>query len=674
MDSPHQQLRRIIGLRLQASLKEWEYQMFHKMKIAARLLVGFGVLMLLLAGIAGFSVYSGQSSQQAVADLMRIKSNEVLEQQVEKEIYLGRLHFWRLLARGETADYDKAEDAFRNSQEIFSELMAKTIDPARRAKLEDLGRNIATYKSGADRFKEIKGHNPNADTPEALVIFKSTTVPGNNIEIIGKDLSDSYGKAAKERANTTLELISTVITVSWIIGVISILAGGALAFAIGRGISNPINAMTTSMTAMAEGNLSVEVKGFDNDKEFGPMAHAIAVFRENALERARLEETARSERQHELQRQSVMEGLISRFRILVAEVVTAMGSETGRMKGTARTLTDVAFRADQTAGSARNAAADSSVNIQTVSVAAEELTASINEISSQIRGASKRASQATEIARQTDHNISSLVDISNRVGAVVEMIRTIAQQTNLLALNATIEAARAGDAGKGFAVVASEVKTLAGHTAKATDEIAAQITAIQEATQQAVTDIRAITVAVGEIDSMTNAVAASVEQQSEATGEIARAISQASASSKNASTDVEHVASVIGETNTEAGRVTDATGLLVTSTNRLAEAVEGFLTDLSQDVKNRRDATRRLSTEAVVIQANGARAKTKLIDISDTGAKVVATVDFGNSGDRVILEFEDQTSAPAKLVWLKDGFAGVQFDQPLRSRAEARAA
>jgi methyl-accepting chemotaxis protein len=263
--------------------------------------------------------------------------------------------------------------------------------------------------------------------------------------------------------------------------------------------------------------------------------------------------------------------------------------------------------------------------------------------------------------------MSGLVDISNKVGAIVEMIRTIAQQTNLLALNATIEAARAGDAGKGFAVVASEVKTLAGHTAKATDEIAEQIAAIQGATHQAVTDIRAITFAVSEIDSMTNAVAASVEQQSEATGEIARAISQASQSSKNASQDVENVASVIGETNTEAGRVTDATGLLADSTKRLAEAVEGFLSDLSTDVKNRREAMRGLTTEAVLVQVNGVRAKTKLIDISDTGAKVVATAGL-SPGDRIIVEFEDQSRAPSKLVWVKDGFAGVQFDQPLGSR------
>jgi methyl-accepting chemotaxis protein len=646
--------------------------MFQKMRIAARLLVGFGVLMLLLASVVGFSAYSGRSTQKAVGDMMHYKGNELLNQEVERQIYQARYRFFRLLARGDAADYDKAQDAFRLAQDTFSELTAKTSDPRRHAKLEELSRQIASYKTEADRFKEIKGHNPNIDTPEAKAILAAADGPGARIEALAKDLSDDYATSAKDAEGATNAEISTAGVISLIIGLISVLLGGALAFVISRSIADPLKAVTAAMTAMAEGNVAVELKGFDSDKEFGAMARAIAVFRDNAVERKRLEDTARSEREHERLRQSMMEALIGRFRTLIVEIVATMGSETSKMKGTARNLTDVATRADKTAGSARDAASDSSVNIQTVSVAAEELSASISEISAQIQGASKRANEATEIARQTDHNISGLVEVSNRVGAIVEMIRTIAQQTNLLALNATIEAARAGDAGKGFAVVASEVKALAGQTAKATDEIAAQIGAIQGATQQAVTDIRAITVAVDEIDSMTNTVAASVAQQSEATGEIARAISQASTSSRNASADVENVASVIGETNAEAGRVTDATGLLADSTNKLAEAVEGFLRDLNSDVKNRREATRRLSTEAIVIHVNGARARTKLQDVSDTGAKLVATPELKN-GDRIVLEFEDEVRAPATLVWLREGFAGVKFDQPLSSSANAKA-
>jgi methyl-accepting chemotaxis protein len=306
-------------------------------------------------------------------------------------------------------------------------------------------------------------------------------------------------------------------------------------------------------------------------------------------------------------------------------------------------------------------------------VAAEQLTASIGEISQQIRGAGERASRATGLAGQTDANISGLLELAEKVGSIVEMIRGIAQQTNLLALNATIEAARAGEFGRGFAVVASEVKTLAGQTAKATDEIASQITAIQGATRRAVEDIRAITHAVGEIDDVTNAIASSVAQQSEATSEIASSISRASDSSTTASQNVAQVAAVIGETNSEAGRVSSATGLLSGSAKKLAEAVEQFLREVTQDVKNRRAATRRTSTVGAMILANGSRVTATIIDISDTGAKIIAPEGLGE-GDRFTMEFEDNVRMPARLVWLRDGFAGAQFDRPLSAMGDKQAA
>jgi methyl-accepting chemotaxis protein len=254
------------------------------------------------------------------------------------------------------------------------------------------------------------------------------------------------------------------------------------------------------------------------------------------------------------------------------------------------------------------------------------------------------------------------------VGEIVEMIRTIAQQTNLLALNATIEAARAGDAGKGFAVVASEVKLLAGQTTRATEEIAMQVSAIQTATRSAVVEIRSIATAVSEIDTLTDAVATAVEQQSQATEEIARAISRASGSSTTASNDVANVALVIGETNSEAGRVTSATELLSNSARTLTEAVNTFLLDLTGDIKDRRLAVRRRSTMAIVILADDRRLKTNMVDMSDTGVKMVATEGLGD-GDRFVMEFEDRTRVSARIVWLRDGFAGAQFDQALSSTA-----
>ncbi len=440
-----------------------------------------------------------------------------------------------------------------------------------------------------------------------------------------------------------------------------------------RMIIGPILQLAVFLEALAQHNLEVTTHLGKQHNEIGRMARAADVFRDNAVERTRLEETARLERQSELQRQAKLEQLIVQFRGVMGQIVTAVGSEAESMSGTATNLNDVATRAERSAGNARDAASESSRSIHSVSVAAEQLTASIGEISQQIRGAGERASRATGLAAQTDVNISSLLELAEKVGSIVEMIRGIAQQTNLLALNATIEAARAGEFGRGFAVVASEVKTLAGQTAKATDEIASQITAIQGATRRAVEDIRAITHAVGEIDDVTNAIASSVAQQSEATSEIASSISRASDSSTTASQNVAQVAAVIGETNSEAGRVSSATGLLSGSAKKLAEAVEQFLREVTQDVKNRRAATRRTSTVGAMILANGSRVTATIIDISDTGAKIIAPEGLGE-GDRFTMEFEDNVRMPARLVWLRDGFAGAQFDRPLSAMGDKQAA
>ena len=465
----------------------------------------------------------------------------------------------------------------------------------------------------------------NGDLAGAVKLFSTTDLAARRAmaSVVSKDLNFNVGEGEKAaEASEAIFFQSRQMLLATI--ALAAALGAAMSFILIVGVVSPVRSVTAALVKLAAGDLSVAGSGAERHDEIGLLVRSLNIFREAIAERERLEDTARAERQNELRRQTMLEQLVDRFRSLVSEVVMSVDSEADTMSGTARTLNDVAFKAEQTAGAARSAVSDSSVNIQAVSTAAEELTASIAEISKQIKGAGERASHATNIARQTDHGISGLVELAEKIGAIVEIIRTIAHQTNLLALNATIEAARAGDAGRGFAVVASEVKTLAGSTARATDEIAEQIAAIQAATHSAVKEIRKITVAVAEIDEMTNAVAGSVEQQSEATGEIARAISAASASSANASENVEHVASVINQTNSEAGRVSNATGLLSASAKKLAEAVDAFLQDVTRDVKNRRVDVRRRSTQGIVIGDDGNRIKTKLVDISDSGAKIVA--------------------------------------------------
>ncbi|KAF0123495.1 MAG: methyl-accepting chemotaxis protein, partial [Xanthobacteraceae bacterium] len=232
------------------------------------------------------------------------------------------------------------------------------------------------------------------------------------------------------------------------------------------------------------------------------------------------------------------------------------------MRSAASVLSRVASTTLDQATQARSASTESNSNTQTIASASEELGASIREIAGQAHQASAIVSEVREQALATNDDVTALAEGAKSIGRVVELIRSIADQTNLLALNATIEAARAGEAGRGFAVVASEVKNLATQTARATDEIAAQIFAIQSSTDTAVGSIGAITRRIADISSLNTAIAAAVEQQDAATREIAVNVSRAADGSQIVSANVEGVAASASDTTGEASRVMDTAQML----------------------------------------------------------------------------------------------------------------
>lgn len=439
-----------------------------------------------------------------------------------------------------------------------------------------------------------------------------------------------------------------------------------LSFYIARSVTNPLAGLSRNMAQLANNTTNIDIVGLDQRHEIGQMAKAVEVFRENAVERLRLESASQQERDKERQRQVYLEGLVAEFRSAIDETLAAVGGQTSAMKGTATTLSGVAHSATQEANAAEQASEGASSNVQTVAAATEQMVASVREISTQAVHANEMVMQATDIAKTTNHDVSSLAEAAERIGAVVGIIRDIADQTNLLALNATIEAARAGEMGKGFAVVASEVKDLASQTSKATEEISQQIGGVQSLTENAVKAIGRITQTVGEISSVTTTIASAVEEQEASTHEIASSIQMASADTEMAMTNAKGVADVIGETAKEAETVEEASEKLDCASRRLSEVVEKFLTNVSADVEERRHSLRVKMDQVIVIRGSGRRVTTKMVDASKEGCQIEQAHDL-DVGEEVRVELADGRTVKARVARRAGEAAGLQFDEAIDS-------
>jgi methyl-accepting chemotaxis protein len=362
------------------------------------------------------------------------------------------------------------------------------------------------------------------------------------------------------------------------VAVICVLAAAGVAWWLGHGLSVPIQRINRAMTALAEGRSETEIPYLQRRDEIGAMARAVGVFRDNALEMARLrEEQEQAKRDAEARRREEMEALAAQFESSVGAIVTVLREASGGMERSAAAMAETAGRTDRQAMGASAAAEQASVNVQTVAAAAEELSGSIAEISRRVGEAAQIARAAVGEAERTNACINSLSTAAAEIGDVIRLISDIAGQTNLLALNATIEAARAGEAGKGFAVVATEVKALAGETARATDTIAAQVKAIQEFTSQAVQAIANVGETIAKIDEVSVGIASAMEEQGASTVEISRNVQEAAAGTREVSAAIVAVTQAANETGASAGEVRDASLAVSRQAELLKGEVDRFL-------------------------------------------------------------------------------------------------
>jgi len=342
----------------------------------------------------------------------------------------------------------------------------------------------------------------------------------------------------------------------------------------------PMEALSASMRALADGDSSADVPGTDRGDELGEMAQAVLVFKDNLIHNAELTREQETQRLAGDRRAERIAALIGGFDGKVSDMLGAVASAAQELEKTAQFMSSTAEETSDQAAAVATASDQAATNVQTVAATAEQLSNSIAEIGRQVGQSAEIAANAVSETEETNQTVQGLAAAASRIGEVVTLINDIAGQTNLLALNATIEAARAGEAGKGFAVVAQEVKNLANQTARATEEISAQITSIQSETDGAVGAIDRIREVVNEINDISMAVATAVEEQGASTREIARNVQQAARGTQEVNTNIAGVTEAAGQTGSAATQVLTSSGELSQQAENLRREVDTFLADV----------------------------------------------------------------------------------------------
>jgi len=371
-------------------------------------------------------------------------------------------------------------------------------------------------------------------------------------------------------------LIATVR--SGIIALIGILTLVGVFLFLRRRVVRPLAQMTHHVGRLASGDRAHALTLARACQEIDAMAQAIENLRLTALEADRLAQLEAETERQRTQRATALSRLVDQFRTDSADAMAEVRRQRDALR---QSVTQSASETDQAAQRAVTVAGDAQQalgNIETVAAAAGELAASIGEIARQVENSAQMSQQARLETEQADQRIAGLAAASERIGAVMGLINNIAAQTNLLALNATIEAARAGEAGKGFAVVAQEVKTLAGQTAKATEEISGQIAAIQRATGDSVAALHSISAIISKVTDVTQGIAAAVEEQNAATSEIARNVEAAAGGTRSVAGSLDDLRDTVRRTSDRTQSMAGAVGTLDQVTDRLTQRIDGFLT------------------------------------------------------------------------------------------------
>lgn len=559
-------------------------RMLRDAKIKTRVLIGFGVLLMLLVVLTGIGVQKVSLINDSLTQINEVNS---VKQRYAIN-FRGSVHDRAIALRDVVlvdpskidlvvADIRKLEVAYATSAKAMDEMFAarKDILPEERQILTSIKEIEAKTLPGINKVVELRKAGKDAEAQELLLSTVRLDLSEWLLRInrfIDKQEKDNglIGDATRAQARGFSELML------WVCGVCLVLGGGMAWWVVGS--LAPLRRLTDAMLRLADGNLATDIPDNAAANEVGDITGAVQVFKTNAIEADRLRrEQAAAEERAEQARKAEMQALAQRFEDEVSAVVAAVGTSSDHIKQSAELLLTTAGAAEERVDTVEASSGQATENVQAVATAAGQLAASIQEIARQIEDSADRTRRAAEQASHTNSLVDGLSVKADRIGEVLGLISDIASQTNLLALNATIEAARAGEAGKGFAVVASEVKNLASQTARATDDIAQRIAEIQAATGEAVKAIKEIGATVEQVNQISTSIASAVEEQNAATTEIARSARHASNGVETVTMAVVDVREGTAQTGAESKALLTASAELTDHAGALKAQVDRFL-------------------------------------------------------------------------------------------------